>query len=251
MIGCKKCNYLSLRKPRISGMSFNILVTSHAYMWTLLGEWQQHNKSRRACGIIQTPLLLPMGLFDQRGSAQLHWGSCLTFTSISAGEWRLSEAAQVLEGRLRVLMSPEWVQGTQNKYHFVYCLAEAFQSPHAIGHLWNPGMGHHFGQMPGWEWDSGNWGEVSGIRRVGSQELSSQFVHDSYACDTGHSRSFRCWSAVQYGIKNEILAAYGRDLGCEEVGRPVSGRFLVCKLLQWETATLSLVCLGVQGLWVL
>lgn len=66
MIGCKKGNYLSLRYPRIAGMPFNILVTPHAYLRTLLGEWQQHNKSRRVCGIIQIPLLLLMSLLIRR-----------------------------------------------------------------------------------------------------------------------------------------------------------------------------------------
>lgn len=32
-------------------------------------------------------------------------------------------------GRLRVLMSPEWVQGTQNEHHFVYCLAAFYLLP--------------------------------------------------------------------------------------------------------------------------
>lgn len=169
MIGCKKCNYLSLRQPRITGMSFNILVTPHAYMWTLLGEWQQHNKSRRACGIIQTPLLLLMGLFDQRGSAQLHCGSCLTFTSVFAGEWRLSEAAQVLGG------SESFVPrvGSRHAKRGPFCLLPGGGFPESTCHcshvkpchgssLWAnawQGMG---------QW---NWGGGSGVRWVGSQEL--------------------------------------------------------------------------------
>lgn len=51
---------------------------------------------------------------------------------------------------------------------------------------------------------------------------------------------------MQYRIKEKILAAYGRDSGCEEVGRAVLGRSFVCKLLQWELATRSLEYLGTQ-----